>query len=102
MAQAMVEVFLGARPATQLRRWTSDAVYGQIRRRGQLNRVAESHSRRTRAASRVAVRSVRVCEVADGVVEAAAVVDDAVRVRVMALRFERAEGAWRCTFAHQL
>ncbi len=98
LAQAAVEVLSGARPVTQLRRWTSDDVYEQLRRgvRRRSARVAEP-SRRPDRPPRVVVRAVRVCEVADGTVEACAVVDDGRRARALVLRIEGADGRWRCT-----
>ena len=98
LAQAAIEVLGGARPVTQLRRWTSDDVYEQLRRgvRRRSARVAEP-SRRPDRPPRVVVRAVRVCEVADGTVEACAVVDDGRRARALVLRIEGADGRWRCT-----
>jgi hypothetical protein len=43
------------------------------------------------------VRSVRVCEVAEGVYEASAVVVDDVRARAVAVRLERSKQVWRIT-----
>lgn len=98
LAQAAVEVLSGSRPLSQLRRWTSDEVYAQLSRasRRRSLRVCEPRRRPDRP-PRVIVRAVRVCEVADGVVEACAVVDDGRRARAIALRLEGADGRWRCT-----
>ena len=48
-------------------------------------------------APRVVLRTVRTCEVADGVVEGCAVVDDGRRAWALVLRLEGADGRWRCT-----
>jgi hypothetical protein len=98
LAQATVEVLCGARPVAQLRRWTSDPVYEQLRRgvRRRSVRVSEPR-RRPERPPRVVVRAVRVCEVAQGIVEACAVVDDGQRARALVLRLEGADGRWRCT-----
>lgn len=42
------------------------------------------------------VRSLRLCRPAESVLEAAAVVAIAGRVRALAARLERTDGAWRC------
>jgi hypothetical protein len=98
LAQALAEVTAGLRPAGQLRRWTTDEVYAQVRGRAHRARAAGGLSQSpARAASRVVVRSVRVCEPTDGVVEACAVVDDSRRARALALRLEGTDGRWRCT-----
>ncbi|HEX7201966.1 MAG TPA: Rv3235 family protein, partial [Arthrobacter sp.] len=44
-----------------------------------------------------AVRSVRVCEISDGIYEASAVVVDDVRARAVAVRLERSKQVWRVT-----
>jgi Family of unknown function (DUF6459) len=46
---------------------------------------------------RVRVRHLRVCEVRDGVLEAAAVLVRGELVRALALRMERRSGTWLCT-----
>ena len=90
----------GARPVTQLRRWLTDEVYDQLRRSTapRTGRVADRRRRYAPARSpRVVLRAVRTCEVADGLVEACAVVDDGQRAWALALRLEGADGRWRCT-----
>ena len=47
------------------------------------------------AGRRAVVRSVRVCEPADGVAEASAVVVDGGRVRAVAFRMVGLDGRWR-------
>jgi hypothetical protein len=94
MAQAIVEVMSGLRPAPQVVRWTTPQVYAVIARRGALA------ARRRAAGSRVVAqralgRSVHVCEPADGVAECSVVVSDAARVRAMALRLTGQDGRWR-------
>ncbi len=100
LAQAMLEVDAGVRPVTQLRRWTSDPVYARLRRRS--HRVQFIRARAGQPApGRVWVRSVRVCEPADGVAEVSAVVHDGGRIRALAMRLEGADGRWRCTALEQ-
>lgn len=122
--QAAVEVTNGLRPASQLRRWTSDEVHGMLVRRAGLTRSPANRgstergsatrstpgspaarnsapvrgaAARTRQTQRSVVRSTRVCVLRDGVVEACAVVLDGPRVRAVALRLEGLDGRWRVT-----
>jgi hypothetical protein len=89
LAQGLVEVMAGSRPASQLLRWTTPEVYAVVARRASVS------GRRGRPATRRAtVRSVRVCEPADGVAEACAVVVDGSRVRALAMRLVGLDGRW--------
>jgi hypothetical protein len=88
MAQALVEVMSGARPAPQVMRWTTAEVYSVVARRGAVS------GRCAIVARRALVRRVRICEPADGVVEACAVVVDNGRVRVLAMRLTGVDGRW--------
>lgn len=90
LAQAVVEVLAGRRPATQLVRWLDLEVYERIRR---------SQLRRPTAAggAPVRVRRVRVSVSPDGWAEAVAVVDDGRRCRAIALRLEALQRRWLCT-----
>jgi hypothetical protein len=88
MAQALIEVMSGARPAPQVIRWTTPEVYSAVARR---NAAA---GRRNVAARRAIVRQVMVCEPAAGVIEACAVVVDNGRVRALALRLRDIDRRW--------
>ena len=93
LAQAIVEVVSGQRPAPQLIRHTSPTIYAVLARQAMV-----AGRRRTPGARRPAlVRRVRVCEPADGVVEACAVVVSHGRVRALALRLEGLDGRWLVT-----
>ena len=95
ITHALLEVMTGVRPAPQVVRWTTPEVYAVVARRSALaaRRLTEGRAPRTR--QRVRVRRVRVCEPADGVVEAAVVVDHGTRVRAVALRLVGQDGKWR-------
>ena len=99
IAQGLVEVMAGARPAPQLLRWTTPEVYAVVPRRASVStRRGVPATRRGPAANRRAtVRSVRVCEPADGVAEVGAVVAVSRRARAIALRLEGRDGRWRVT-----
>ena len=88
MAQALIEVMSGARPAPQVIRWTTPEVYSAVARR---NAAA---GRRNVAARRAIVRQVMVCEPAAGVIEACAVVVDNGRVRALAMRLTGVDRRW--------
>jgi hypothetical protein len=91
MAQAVIEVLAGDRPASQLVRWTTADVYDGVRRR------IRARPRSGSASPRAAVQSVRICEPADGVAEACAVVRRGGRYHAVALRLQGLDGRWQCT-----
>lgn len=98
--QAATEVAVGLRPAVQLVRWTNEDVYSRLARRGEVATRARRAGRLGTTqgpAGRPRVRSVRTCELRDGIVEASAVVGDAERTRAVALRLEGLDGRWRVT-----
>ncbi|MGH3342437.1 MAG: Rv3235 family protein [Carbonactinosporaceae bacterium] len=114
LAQAIVEVLAGVRPASQLVRWTTQQVYTAIVARvADRSRTATAQPpaqaaaqaaagsepggrpRPARAGARVHV--TRLCEPADGVAEAAVLVRAGSRPRAMALRLEARNGYWICT-----
>jgi hypothetical protein len=101
LVQAVVEVLAGTRQPTQLVRWLSAEVYAALQRRAALAarlRTTTKPSAVTAIATRRAVVTrVRLCQPADGVVEASAVVLDRERVRAVALRLEGLDGRWRAT-----
>lgn len=95
LAQAIVEVLAGARPASQLSRVaTLDVLQLLERGSGRLG------ARPGVPAQRPIVGSVHVSEPRDGVAEACAVVDTGLRKRALALRLEGVNGQWRCTALH--
>jgi hypothetical protein len=48
------------------------------------------------------VRKLRTCRPADGVIEAAALIQGAHRLFALAARFQRCRDGWRCTRFHVL
>jgi hypothetical protein len=92
LAQALVEVMAGARPAPQVIRWTSPEVYAVLARRALVAaRRGVPHTRRP------VVRRTRVCDVADGVVEVSVVVVHPDRMRAMAMRMAGVDRRWVVT-----
>jgi hypothetical protein len=93
LAQAVVEVLAGARPASQLSRFATLEVLDQLERSaGRLGGRPGSAP-----ATRPTVASVRVSEPRDGIAEGCAVVDTGPRRRALALRLEGVDGRWQCT-----
>lgn len=90
--QATAEALAGLRPVAQLRAATSVLVFERLRRTAQRT----DRSRTLRPASPPMIRSVRVCEPADGVAEVAAVLRRGATYRAVAARIEGIDGGWRC------
>ena len=96
LAQTVIEVVSGQRPAPQLIRHTAPSVYSVLARQAMV-----AGRRRAPGAQRPpVVRRVRLCEPADGVVEACAVVVAHGRVRALAMRLEGLDGRWEIGRAH--
>lgn len=95
LAQAVLEVCTAGRPIGQLVRWTEPAIYRELERRYAPRAQRELRRRRVFVAEHV--RSVHVCEPADGVAEASVVIVGGERPRALALRLEGWRGRWVCT-----
>jgi len=97
--QAGVEIVGGDRPASQLLRWTSGAVYADLHRRATLvARAGGNHAGARRVQPvRPHVESVHTSFVSPAVAEASARVRYGPRSRALALRFERRRDRWVCT-----
>jgi hypothetical protein len=94
-----VEILNGFRPVAHLRSLTTPFDYASVTR--QLTRRAmriRMPARRPRGAEdQVGLLCLRVCELRDGVAEAAAVLHVGGASWAVALRFEQRRGAWLCT-----
>jgi Family of unknown function (DUF6459) len=96
-----LEVLGGYRPLTHLRALTEPARFDEVA--AQLGRLGRSPLTRPGSglvrmgADRPRLRHLRVCEIRDGVVEAAAVLGRGEQVRALTLRLEQKAGAWLCT-----
>jgi hypothetical protein len=87
---AAFEALSGRRPIQQLSRYLSHSVYNGLS--GDLDRA-----KRDRVWAQPAImRSIRVCEPADGIAELAAVIQTGPRYRAVAARLEGLDGHWRC------
>lgn len=96
--QASMEVLAGIRPVHQLARRLDPRCLASLQHRAALIRrelTRTGNPALARLHRNSTVRSVRVCEVADGIYEASAVVVDDVRARAVAVRLERSKQVWR-------
>jgi hypothetical protein len=97
LVQALVEVAAGARPVSQLVRWTNEQVYNELTRR--VRRLAAAGAPGNRGVVAGAVRSLHVSEPSDGIAEICAVVQRQGRATALAVRLEGLDGRWQCTAA---
>ncbi|QCR43859.1 3-hydroxyacyl-CoA dehydrogenase [Curtobacterium sp. SGAir0471] len=93
----VVEVLTGGREVDSIARWITDDVQRHLLQRAAVAARARSAGRRSRARPLLQVGSVRVCEPAPGVAEAAVVVHTRSHARAVALRLELRQGRWRAT-----
>lgn len=96
--QASMEVLAGVRPIHQLARRLDPRCLASLQHRAALIRrelTRTGNPALARLHRNSTVRSVRVCEVAEGIYEASAVVVDDVRARAVAVRLERSKQVWR-------
>jgi hypothetical protein len=97
LARAVAEVSVGERPAGQLTRWVARDELARLARRGtHVARNPAMQARRGGSGMR-AVRAVRLCPVAPGVIEASAVLVGPRRAQAVALRIEAVGGRWLAT-----
>lgn len=97
LVQAVLEVLARERPRHQLVRWLTAEVYADLGLHLAAAQPPAQAGQPRVARARRTVGSVHVCEPADGVVEAAAVVLGGRRARAVAVRLEGWDGRWRCT-----
>lgn len=91
VAQVVIDVLAGHRPATQLLRWARPDVFEALRARVAITTAPRSGG----PTRRPVVRSVRACQITATAVEASAVVVEGDRVRALAMRLEGLDGRWR-------
>ena len=97
--QAAVEIVGGDRPASQLLRWTTGAVYADLHRRAVLVARAGGHQPGVRRVQPVRphVETVHTSLVSPTVAEASARIRYGARSRALALRFEKRADRWVCS-----
>ncbi len=92
---ALVEVLGGERPLSQVSAYVTPKVAEGLR--GRVSALARAGAPGRAGHRRAVVRSLRITEPADGVVEACATVRRGERTVALALRLEAREGRWRAT-----
>lgn len=93
---ALAEILAGLRAPVQVVRWTTPEVYAVLTRRATTVARRDAARRgRPNPRPRIRVLRVRVCCPADGVAEAAVVIEEGSRVRAMALRLSGVDGRWQ-------
>lgn len=86
-AQVLAETLAGSRPASQLTPWTTEQTRRQIQRLGPMLSTGQ----------RPRIRRIMTSAPSHQVLELTAVVGFGSRMRVLAVRLERANEHWRCT-----
>jgi hypothetical protein len=93
---ALAEIMAGLRSPAQVVRWTTPEVHAVLARRAAtVARRSATRTGRVAPRPRIRVLRVHVCRPADGIAEAAVVLQDGPRVRAMALRLTGMDGRWR-------
>ncbi len=97
LTRGVLEVLAGVREVDQLARWLAEDPYRVLVTRSNL--AARARSARDVAPTRpvYSIVSVRMCEPADGVVEAVVIASMPARTRAIAMRLEGLDGRWRAT-----
>lgn len=97
LTRGVLEVLAGVREVEQLARWLSEDAFRVLVTRANLSARARSARQVAPARPVYSITAVRLCEPADGVVEASAVVTMPTRTRAVAIRLEGRDGRWRAT-----
>lgn len=97
LTQGVLEVLAGVREVDQLARWFSEDAYRTLVVRANLSSRARSARGVPPQRPVFEIRSLRVCEPLDGIVEAVVVVAGPGRTRAVAVRLEGLDRRWRAT-----
>ena len=97
LTQGVLEVLAGVREVDQLARWFSEDAYRTLVARANLSARARSARGVAPARPTFEIRSIRVSEPVDGVVEAVVVVAGPGRTRAVAIRLEGLDRRWRAS-----
>lgn len=96
MARALSEVGIGDRPPGQLIRWVERSQLARLAERGAaVRRHPSNRNLTTRTLKQV--RSIRICQIAEGIAETSAVLVGSDRARAVAMRFEFIGERWLVT-----
>lgn len=95
LTQGVLEVLAGVREVDQLARWFNEDAYRTLVVRANLSARARSARGVPPTRPTFAIRSLRVCEPVDGIIEAVVVVAGPGRTRAVAIRLEGFDHRWR-------
>ena len=96
MARALSEVGIGDRPPGQRIRWVERSQLARLADRGAAGRRNPSNRNLTTRTLKQ-VRSIRICQIAEGIAETSAVLVGSDRARAVAMRFEFIGERWLVT-----
>ncbi|MFK3679787.1 Rv3235 family protein [Microbacterium sp. NPDC090218] len=97
LTRGVLEVLAGVREVDQLARWFSEEAYRSLVTRANLSARARSARGVVPARPTFEIRSLRVAEPTDGVIEAVVVVAGPGRTRAVAVRLDGMDRRWRAT-----
>lgn len=97
LTQGVLEALAGVREVDQLARWFSEEAFRSLVIRANLSARARSARGVVPARPTFEIRSLRVTEPRDGVIEAVVVVAGPGRTRAVAIRLEGIDRRWRAT-----
>lgn len=97
LTQGVLEVMAGVREVDQLARWFSEDAYRNLVTRANLAARARSARGVVPARPGFDIRSLRITEPIDSVIEAVVVVAGPGRTRAVAVRLEGSDRRWRAT-----
>nr|WP_219860752.1 Rv3235 family protein [Microbacterium sp. MYb45] len=97
LTTGVLEALAGIREVDQLARWLSEDAYRSLVTRANLSARARSARGVAPARPAFAIRSLRVAEPTDGVIEAVVVVAGPGRTRAVAIRLDGIDRRWRAT-----
>ncbi|MFF7292120.1 Rv3235 family protein [Microbacterium sp. NPDC008134] len=97
LTQGVLEVLAGVREVDQLARWFSEEAYRSLVTRSNLSARARSARGVVPARPSFEIRSLRISEPVDSVIEAVVIVAGPGRTRAVAVRLEGLDRRWRAT-----
>lgn len=97
LTQGVLEALAGVREVDQLARWFSEEAFRNLIIRSSLSARARSARGVAPARPTFEIKSLRVAEPIDGVIEAVVVVAGPGRTRAVAVRLEGIDRRWRAT-----
>lgn len=97
LTHGVLEVLAGVREVDQLARWFSEEAYRSLVTRSNLSARARSARGVVPARPSFEIRSLRISEPVDGVIEAVVIVAGPGRTRAVAVRLEGLDRRWRAT-----